>query len=126
MHLEPAFLPAQRHEARKPEPSAEAQLGELVMNLAAVIGLAVSFKEVHWEGKPSDREIKAHGVELLVAIVPLAKHRPDFLSVARREAKLELRRQRALNLIALNDDWLDELVDKALEMISATARKTGN
>jgi hypothetical protein len=94
MHsVEPAYLPSPDQRRREPEPTVERDVfGAKVADLAALLGLAVL--EYQEDGKPTRRELKTRGSELLAEVVKLALYWPSFHAVAAREGKLELRRGR--------------------------------
>jgi hypothetical protein len=124
MQLETAVLPAAAQEQRELAPPPEIWIGERVAALAAVLGLAVL--EYQEDAKPTRREIKARGAELLAEVVRLALYWRDFHAVARREGKAALRRAYETALLTIDDAWLDQLVEEALKMASAVVRKVTN
>jgi hypothetical protein len=121
MHLvEAAFLPQPRKSDDTVE-SFEHYLGRKVTALAAVLGWVV----IECHGKPT-REATVRGAELLAELVTLAIDEPRFHAVARIEGKAELHRQCRMNMVDLDEDWLDELVDEVLAMVTAVAKKVTN
>jgi hypothetical protein len=115
-----AFLPSPDQRRREPEPSSGKWIGEKVADLAALLGLAVL------EGGQPRGELKAKGTELLAEVVRLALYWRGFHEAAEREGKAELRRRAATSLIEIDESWLDLMVEEALEMAGAVARKVGN
>jgi hypothetical protein len=119
MHLEPAFLPQPQN--REKTPTVETHIGSVTAHLAAVLGWTV----IQLKGKPT-REATVRGAQLLAELVELAMFWPSFHAMAREQGKLELRRQCQMNLVSLDGDWLDRLVEEALAMVSAVAKKVTN
>jgi hypothetical protein len=76
------------------------------------------------DGKPT-RETLIRGSELMAELVPYKMTMANFDTIARREGRAELRRQFAVNLIEY-DDFLDQMVEEALKVMSSLLKAKTN
>jgi hypothetical protein len=121
--LEPAALPAASQDKPELAPNVEERIGITTAMLAAT--LAVALAEHSEEGKPT-RATRRRGGELVAELVGDKMTLPDFDAIARAHGRQELYRYRDTHVIPLDNEFLDMLVERSLDMLSIVLKMKAN
>jgi hypothetical protein len=119
--FETALLPSIQ-DVREELPTVEQGIGSLIATLVGV--LERGMRECQNGGLTPATRDRASG--LIADLVPLRRHWGDFDQLARKYGLAVLRKHCALNLLALDDDYLAELIDVTLEVMTVIIRRASN
>jgi hypothetical protein len=121
--LETALLPSpQDRDHEELPPTVEERIGSTMAALASCLAVAMA----EYQAKESPRLTCRHGGELIGELIPYKMTMPGFDAIAREHGRKVLYAYRDVNVIPLDNDWLDQLIERSLEMLSNLLKRKAN